>query len=485
MNSTSTLTHSSPSHSEQRYPNVIFILSDDHGAWAMGCAGNQDIHTPNLDRLAQSGVRFTNFFCASPVCSPARASLVTGRIPSQHGVHDWIRQGNVGSDAIEYLQGLRGYTEDLADAGYYCSLSGKWHLGNSQKPQKGFQHWYAHQSGGSSYLNAPVIRDGELCVEPTYYTDAVTDDAIRMLRQLSSESQPFYLAVHYTAPHSPWINQHPTDILAMYESCHFDSCPQGPRHPMALPSTVPASVWTEPLENLKGYFAAVTAMDRNIGRILDEVEARHLRENTLVCYMSDNGFNCGHHGIWGKGNGTFPQNMYDTSIRVPAIFSHPGHIPQGVTSDELLSGYDLYPTLMEYVGLPWAGEDSLPGRSFAQLLRNPEASHRSSVVVYDEYGPVRMIRTREWKYVHRYPYGPHELYDLINDPDEQTNLLLSDDLSPTIKRRVVELKGELEAWFVQYADPHRDGIREPVVGRGQLNLAGPMGKGQSAFAQDK
>ena len=110
-------------------PNIVFILSDDQGAWAMGCSGNEEIITPNLDRLAAEGMRFENFFCESPVCSPARASLLTGRIPSQHGVHDWIRDDNKKQEDIEYLAGQTAYTDILAQEGYVCGLSGKWHLG--------------------------------------------------------------------------------------------------------------------------------------------------------------------------------------------------------------------------------------------------------------------------------------------------------------------------------------------------------------------
>ena len=114
-------------------PNIVFILTDDQGYWSLGCYGNQEIRTPNLDRLAEHGVRFENFFCVSPVCSPARASLMTGRIPSQHGVHDYLCGGNggAGQTAIEYLKGQRGYTDILAENGYTCGLSGKWHLGDN------------------------------------------------------------------------------------------------------------------------------------------------------------------------------------------------------------------------------------------------------------------------------------------------------------------------------------------------------------------
>jgi arylsulfatase A-like enzyme len=129
------------------HTNILFILSDDQGAWAMGCAGNDEIETPNLDRLAETGMRFENFFCASPVCSPARATLLTGRIPSQHGIHDWLAAGNTtaayeperNGELTEYLVGQPGYTDYLAAAGYDCGISGKWHLGDSHHAQKGLR----------------------------------------------------------------------------------------------------------------------------------------------------------------------------------------------------------------------------------------------------------------------------------------------------------------------------------------------------------
>ncbi len=158
--------------SEQR-PNVIFILTDDQGAWALGASGNQEVITPNLDRLAREGLYCPNFFCASPVCSPARASILTGMAPSQHGVHDWIRSGNLpaaqcpkpfmdDNAAIEYLAGLPTYTQILADHGYVCGLAGKWHLGDSLHRQQGFRYWHVIPYGGSDYYDAPILRDGAM-----------------------------------------------------------------------------------------------------------------------------------------------------------------------------------------------------------------------------------------------------------------------------------------------------------------------------------
>ncbi|GIN72531.1 arylsulfatase A family protein [Bacillus sp. J14TS2] len=457
-------------------PNIVFILSDDQGAWALGSAGNHEIRTPHLDRLAKEGMRFSNFFCTSPVCSPARASLLTGRIPSQHGVQDWIREGNVGEETIEYLQGQTAYTEILAENHYVCGLSGKWHLGDSINPQKGFHHWFVHQRGGGPYYNAPMIRNGELVHEAGYLTDVITDDALEFLDHQDGE-QPFYLSVHYTAPHDPWINSHPQEIVDSYDDCSFDSIPNEAKHDWQI-NTAP---WGDNRkENLKGYFAAVTAMDENIGRIIEKIETMGIRENTLICFLSDNGFNCGHHGIWGKGNGTFPQNMYDTSVKVPAIFSQPGLIPEDKVCEELVSGYDFMPTLLDYVGIENVEANKLPGKSFYGLLKGVQAEAHEHVVIYDEYGPVRMIRTKDWKYIHRYPYGPHELYHLEEDPGERENLVEN----PSYEDILIDMKGKLEKWFVEYVDPAFDGTHEAVKGYGQLNLVGPAGKGKPAFREN-
>lgn len=465
-------------------PNVVLIMTDDQGPWALGCAGNTEIMTPNLDRLAAEGMRFDRFFCTSPVCSPARASVLTGRMPSQHGVHDWLRGGNVGPDAAEYLAGQPGYTEVLAAAGYDCGLSGKWHLGDSARPQKGFGHWYAHQKGGGPYHGAPVVRAGQLTTEPGYLTEAITADAVAFIDASAGSTTPFYASVHYTAPHSPWIGQHPDEYVQLYADCPFESCPDEPLHPWALPETVPGQTWERRMESLRGYFASVTALDAGVGRILDRLDQLGLRESTLVWFVSDNGFNCGHHGIWGKGNGTYPQNMYDSSVLVPAILSQPGRIASGVVESSLVSGYDVMPTLCDYTGLEVpAGSGPLPGSSLVPLLDGSGKGNRTHehVVVCDEYGPVRMIRDSQWKYVHRHPDGPHELYDLANDPGERTNLV--DD--PGYQKRVRDMRGALDEWFTRYTDPRLDGVALPVTGKGQARpiTAVPQsaGGGRQAF----
>ena len=456
--------------------NVLFILSDDQGAWAMGCAGNPEIRTPQLDALAQHGMRFENFFCVSPVCSPARASLLTGRIPSQHGIHDYLRDGNggCGQKAIPYLEKEVCYTDILADHGYQCALSGKWHLGDGARPQHGFEFWFSHQKGGGPYYNAPMFRNGEPILVDGYITDVITDEAISFLRSRDKD-RPFYLSVHYTAPHSPWVGCHPEAYTRLYEDCAFENCPQAEPHPWAVTGVMPA--YHDPRPHLIGYYAAITAMDANVGRLLACLEDLGVTEDTLVIFTSDNGFNCGHHGIWGKGNGTFPLKLYDTSIKVPFIVSHPGRIPAGITNTCLVSAYDFFPTLLDYLDIPCLQGGNLPGTSFLPLLKGGRKSCDRPVVVFDEYGAARMIRTENYKYIHRYPYGPNEFYDLRHDPQERSNQMDRPEFEPIIQ----QLRHQMEVWFCQYAMPQVDGTREAVKGGGQMDLAGIYSNGKDIY----
>ena len=449
-------------------PNVLFILSDDQGAWAMRCAGNHDIMTPALDRIAQAGIRFTNFFCTSPVCSPARASLLTGEIPSQNGVHDWIRGGNVGDGRIDYLGDRPLITDFLVERGYRCGLVGKWHLGASDLPRNGYVKWFAHQSGMSPYYDAPMVDARRLCTVPGYLTDELTHVALSFLEDEAPRAEPFWLSLNYTAPHYPWIDSHPREFTDLYADCEFTSCPVETPHPHSA-SGNPATDegHARPRDSLIGYFASMTAMDAGIGAVLDRLERLGLMESTLVIFMSDNGMNCGHHGIWGKGNGTRPQNMYDTSVKVPCLVAQRGRIPPGSVCDDLISGYDVLPTLLDYLGVAYTPQKRLPGRSFASVLAGIAGEGSDEVCVYDEYGPVRMIRTRSWKYVHRFPDGPHELYHLEADPDERRDLVADAASAPVLQ----SLRARLDTWFASFVDPSLDGASMGVTGAGQLGLA--------------
>ena len=208
-------------------------------------------------------------------------------------------------------------------------------------------------------------------------------------------------------------------------------------------------------------------MDRNIGRLLDWLETKDMRSNTLVVFMSDNGMNMGHHGIYGKGNATWPQNLFDTSVKVPCLISRPKHVPQNQVNTDLLSQYDWLPTILDYVGARHYIPSGLPGRSFAPVLTGQPAENRENIFVFDEYGPVRMIRSQEWKLVWRYPAGAHELYNVAEDPDERVNLFNQ----PGYADRIRGLRDELEAWFARYVNPAMDGSKLPVTGYGQHDRA--------------
>ncbi len=339
----------------------------------MGCAGNAEVRSPNLDRLAREGIRFDNFLCTSPVCSPARASILTGRIPSQHGVHDalmWQSDTSKGgldrevpADRVQFLLGMPTYAELLRDRGYDTCLSGKWHLGDGLEPRCGFDTWNPMPYGGTNYFNVPVVANGHLDKHETYATELFTDNALNFLKAQVSEERPFCLAVHYTAPHKPWGREHHPQALwdAYYDRCPFDSVP-GPDEPLPVGFNAGAVDAETRKQNLAGYFAAIEGMDRNVGRLLDWLEEQDLR---------------------------------------------------------------------------------------------------------NEYGPVRMIRSREWKLVWRYPAGAHELYNVGEDPAERVNLFGQRGHADRIRA----LRRELDDWFASYVDPELDGSRLPVTGRGQLDHA--------------
>lgn len=456
--------------------NVIFILSDDQSYFAQHrvCP---DVFTPNLDALADRGSFFENCFCASPVCSPARASILTGVMPSRHGVHDWIISGSVDvrdlpafsrdrapirnneDRAIDYLAGITTYTDILADNGYDIALSGKWHLGDTMRPRKGHTYWNTILRGGCRYTSYDLYHQGRVTTHEDYLTDRIADNAIDFLRNHRTE-KPFYLGIHFTAPHTPWEREeHPEEIWNLYAGSDFGSIPWEPVHRDQMVNSFIGDTSERRRENIRGYFTAVTAMDRAIGRVLDTVQSLGLEEDTILIFTSDNGMNVGQHGVWGKGNGTYPQNFYEESIKVPLILRVPGKSPGTVT--DLVSHTDLFPTILDLCGLEGAA-DSPCGSSFACTLEG-KPFRREAVCVFSEYGAVRMIRSRRYKLVKNYLGGPDLFYDLELDPSE-TQSLLED---PRYLPEITTLEAVLDEGFARYADPDHDGRYQYPKGMGQ------------------
>ncbi|MFB9166604.1 sulfatase-like hydrolase/transferase [Arthrobacter psychrochitiniphilus] len=457
-------------------PNFIVVMTDDQGAWARGRT-MPELITPVLDELGETGLELTRFFCTSPVCSPARASLVTGRMPSAHGVHDWLRSENSGvsTRGVHYLQDFATTPELLHEAGYTCAHSGKWHLGDARTPAPGFSHWYSHRDGGGSYFGAPVIADGKEQSEDGYITHAITKNAAAMLTELAQAEEPFYLQVHYTAPHSPWTDgNHPQEYVDLYKDSEFPSIPRPPAHDwFNWDHGDLAAAMRNPQENLAGFCAALTAVDRGVGSLLNILDDAGIRDDTYVIFTSDNGFSCGHHGIWGKGNGTTPLNVWDNSILVPFIINRPGTIVPRL-DDTMTSAASLHATLLELAGAPAPLDPLIAGESMAPRFLNDvadadasakDASRKDAIVIFDEYGGTRMIRTKSHKLVVRYGGAVCELYDLLADPQESRNEIDN----PAFATRRQELQEQLTDWFAAHSEPRFDAFDRPVTGLGQTS----------------
>lgn len=472
-------------------PNVLLLVTDDQGAWALG-SKMPELHTPTLDRLQREGLSFERFFCASPVCSPARASLTTGRMPSAHGVHDWIRPeglARTGSptppfdpDFLERASGADSIAAMLSREGYRCGMVGKWHVGSSDRPAPGFDYWWAHQLGGGPYRDAPIwqfdeetgtpVRPAEPAEEPDYLTDAITRQGLDFLRRAGEEDDPapLFLQVNWTAPHDPWFDgNHPQDLLDLYEDTDFPSVPAPSAHPWFIGKNFSRAV-ADRHGALSGYCAAVSGVDRSICALLDDLEEHDLLENTIVIFTSDNGFSCGHHGIWGKGNGTYPLNFWEPSITVPFIAAWPGRIPAGQVDERPASATSIYETIAELTGSPPALDPLRAGRSLAPRLLGSEADGGEDradaaddpIVIHDEYGAARMIRTGGWKLVLRRE-GPTELYDLVADPLEETDR----SADPSCAVRLRELTDMMSTWFARHEREGLSGWETEVDGLGQ------------------
>ena len=309
-------------------PNILLFLTDDHGQWANGCYGNSELQTPNLDRLATEGARFADAFTPCPVCSPARACLMTGRTPSQVGIHDWLQEAEPVIGDHDWLAGEETLPQLLSRAGYHCGLSGKWHMGRSHRTPPGFDwafglpRWQGAHNGAYTYhLNGePVELTGNK-------STLITDHALQFLDNAPSD-QPFFLKVGYIATHSPYqAETHDPELTAQFKDAAFTDIP--PYHPHPWQRNEGLAGGFQPTDQqirtrYVGYYTAVTEIDREVGRLLDRLEQDGTLDNTIVIYTSDHGCSVGQNGFWGKGNSTRPLNMYEISTRVPLMVRAPG-----------------------------------------------------------------------------------------------------------------------------------------------------------------
>ncbi|HEY1377583.1 MAG TPA: sulfatase-like hydrolase/transferase [Gemmataceae bacterium] len=437
---------------EPRPPNLVLIVTDNQGAWTLGCYGNPDIKTPTIDGLAKQGMLFERCFASNPVCSPTRATLLTGLIPSQHGVHSYLAAGEpqVGPNAHCVIREFRTLPKILSESGYVCGLAGKWHLGGNLTPQEGFTAWATMPTGHTTtFYNADVIENGQIRKEPTYLTDLWTDRGVQFIEQ--NKGRPFFLYLAYNGPYGlgadvlrPARNRH----AAYYADKDLPSFPRGPAHPW-LRSNRDA---VNNLTAIRRYAAEVSGVDDGVGRILAALKRLDLENDTLVVFTADQGWGGGQHGIWGMADHTRPRHAFDETMHVPLIVRWPGRVPAGKRSDLLVRNYDLFPTLLDCLGLADKAPQTPPppGRSFAAALRG-ESIPWDNVAFY-EFETARAVRTGDWKYVRRFPNGPDELYDLAHDPGERVNLV-NDPARAAVR---ADLGKRLEAFFARYADPQYD-----------------------------
>ncbi|WP_101760013.1 sulfatase [Oceanicoccus sp. KOV_DT_Chl] len=426
-------------------PNVVFILTDDQRADAVGYHEKPllGIKTPNIDRLAAEGVRFNNMFATTSLCSPSRASFLSGTYTHTHGVRD---------NFTDYPHQLKSFPLLLQQAGYQTAYIGKWHMGEGDdNPRPGFDYWVTHKGQGK-YYDTEFNVNGERKTVAGYYTDRVTDMALDWLANLTSteaaNKKPFAIVIGHKAPHGPFIPE--PRYVHLYDNIPYpypksgfeledkpawikERLPTwhgiyGPLYGFRkeFPDTRPEAV-NDFERFVRSYVATINSVDDSVGRIYAALERSGELDNTIFIFASDNGFLFGEHGMIDK------RTMHEASIRVPLVVRYPKKITAGSIIERHVLSLDVAPSVMELtLGVDM---DNIQGRSWVPLLSNNKAPWRQAWLYeynYEKQFPytpnVRGIRQGDWKYI-AYPHGDggalrhqEELYNLASDPAESQNL---------------------------------------------------------------
>jgi len=467
-------------------PNILFIFSDDHAQHAISAYGSKVNQTPHLDRLARDGARFTNSFVTNSICTPSRATLITGQYSHLNGVPVFNRFDGSRDNVAKHLQ----------KGGYHTGMIGKWHLGSDPT---GFDRWIV-LPGQGAYWNPQFLLPGKkkLNIEG-HCTDITTDLGIEWLKTRPAD-KPFFLMLHQKAPHRAWepatrhIEMFKDKVIPEPETLWDDYATR----PTALPIneqtvardltrrdlklTPPADLkgpelqkWmqTKPMElevdgklltgkelvkwkyqkYMRDYLACVQGVDDGVGMVLDYLDAAGLAENTIVIYSADNGWYLGDLGLYDK------RFMYEHGLHVPLIARGPG-IQKGSVPTQFVANIDLAPTFLDLAGLPVP--EFMQGRSIAPLLRGESPKDWRTSFYYRYYHDPGHhntmahlgVRTTTHKLIHYWKQDAYELFDLTADPNEQRNLLHlpSDASNPAIAAKFTELKNELARLKQHYKD---------------------------------
>ena len=457
-----------------RPPNILFILSDNQPASMLGCYGNRDIKTPHIDRLASEGIRFTRAFACNGLCSPTRASLMTGLIPSQHGIHDWIDDAALKGWPDDWcaVREFRTLPLTLANRGYQTALIGKYHMGQPHYPMPGFQDWITFPYGHTlSFWNDTIIDNGkeyELSGDE-HIVEHFAKRGVEYIQNYTG-NKPFYLQLNFDGPYLlPPTNLGPdknrfyneyfgkdfldwprTEFSQELEKL-IDGRPDDPQDFNLHMLYELKRMHLDP-ESMANTASQNAVVDYAVGMVMDALKNAGLDENTLVIFSTDQACFYGQHGLEGQTNYTFPSSLYDCLLNVPFIIRQPGTINSNQVSDLMIGQYDIMPTILDNAGFGNVTIDNTPGHSFASYLKGqPLANWRDEI--YFEQEESRGIRTPKFAYWKRLQgFGPALLYDVESDPGQDQNLFGQ----PGYEDIVRELDQKLTAFFDQYADPKYD-----------------------------
>ena len=459
--------NTAPPPAQPRRPNIVMVLVDDMRWDEMRVAGHPFIDTPNMDRLAREGARFTNAFATTPLCSPSRATILTGQYAHTHGIID---------NTARPSHHLQVFPLELQRAGYRTGFFGKWHMGNDDSPRPGFDHWVA-MAGQGEAIDPSLNVDGERVPAKGYTTDLLTDYVERFM-DLPSD-RPFLVYLAHKAIHPNVVQRddgrlgglvpgQPAGFVAAerhrgrYVGRTMPRRANAFRPPLGKPALLRQIDQLPPLgpktatsdEEIRGRLEMLLAVDDSLGRILAALERKGMLHDTMVVFTSDHGYFYGEHGLNEE-----RRLAYEETIRVPLVIRYPPLAMAGSTPPEMALGLDIAPTLLAVAGLqPGAG---MQGRSLVPVLKNEAREWRTSFLIEyftDTVFPrIRNMgyvaaRTSQHKYIsYRELQGMDELYDLDKDPYEQTNIIDRSVARETRQKMEAELRQLIEQ--TRYAAP--------------------------------
>jgi N-acetylglucosamine-6-sulfatase len=440
---------------QQRRPNIIFILVDDLRWDDLGISGHPFVKTPNIDQLGREGALFRNAFITAPLCSPSRASFLTGQYPHTHGITDNV-------DRSQASHKLLTFPLLLQQSGYATAFIGKWHMGNDDSRRPGFDRWVSFKGQGS-YLNPEINEDGKDLKPGGYITDLLTGYATEFIKR--QHNKPYLIYLAHKAIH-PEVMQHDDGSVNLADAERFIPAERHrslftgakiPRRPSAMrsPLNKPAlqrkigdlpslgAGTATPDEAILGRLRSLMAIEEGVGEIIKTLKETNQLDNTVIVFTSDSGYFYGEHGL-----SVERRLAYEESIRMPLLIRYPLAVKAGTVRDEFALNIDLAPTLLELAGVSIPAR--MQGRSLVPLLKAARTEWRKSFLI--EYYSDRVfprirqmgykaIRNERWKYIHYFELeGMDELYDLKADPYEMTNLINHPDTAKVVE----EMKREMQ-----------------------------------------